>query len=1015
MKPVRGSPSADSMRAARAQPRRRSALATTVTRLRDWAVASADYTRPLSLPRKASRALSFERLEGRELLAITTVDLTSGQVSAEDLAVALAGPGVSVSNAIFTGDDRAAGLFSNAAGTGLGIPGGVILGTGMISDVSKRNASPSMSTPLGWPGDADLDVLAGKFIDEDGFESNATKDAAVLEFDLETTGQTLSFYYVFGTEEYPEWLGKGYNDVFGFFVNGVNIALVPGSGEMVSVDSINHKSNPQYFRDNTNARFNLEANGFTAILQATITLDAGLHRIKLAIADVGDSSYDSWVFLAGSTFVSGQSDLSITQSAIPNAPSVGSVLTYELTVNNTGPDDANYVIVEDVLPQGVMFVDVASTQGTVTEVNGIVTAELGTIAAGETVTIAIQVIPEEVGELTNFARVVAAEFDPALANNEATLTRTAVLPDVVIPGFDSSTLHPNDDGSSDRVSLPFEINFYGNLYDSLFVNNNGNVTFDRALSEYVPFALTSDIRTSIIAAFFADVDTRAPAQSDDDPPVPPQFANSIGTVTYGVGAFEGRTAFGVTYTDVGYFSSQWDKLNTFQLLLVDRSDLNPGDFDIVFNYEQIQWDEGEFSLDDPAVVGFSNGSGQDGTYFQLDGSLVDDAFLDSSSTGLIHDSRGSDVLGRYIFEIRGGFFERPPVPPETPTNLPETPRIPLQTPRIASETPSDSRRTAPEDFASTPTLRTPLLPSTQTIVVPVSLLGGTTQFVLDDGVQPSVVPAISPSREVNGTGMLGPDPPAFVAEGADFVFTYPNFSPLPLSPVDLDQWLIRASDDARSESLLAMIPMEHEEVALQTQLVSISGQVSLEDHVDGSSGRAEQAAFGRLIFIDDNRNGVHDPGEYYTSSDIGGVYQFTELPLDDGDYLVRVAANEKKISAAGASDPKEIRIDQRNRKLDNVDFVLTAPVAAMSDADEPVVADTSPWTVWLAAIGGVAALCGAWLLGRRWRKKRAATYAVWHTRIAAQQPTPKGPNLTARSLEDTVRDTGEPHVSKTIR
>ena len=218
-----------------------------------------------------------------------------------------------------------------------------------------------------------------------------------------------------------------------------------------------------------------------------------------------------------------------------------------------------------------------------------------------------------------------------------------------IKGLDSCTanqLPANDDGSTGAVALPFSPNFFGTSYSSLFVNNNGNVTFDSPLASFTPFDLNSTSRV-IIAPFFADVDTR-----------PPSAGPAGGVVTYGETTFGGRTTFCVNWVNVGYFGRHTDKLNSFQLLLVDRSDVGVGDFDIIFNFDQIQWETGDFSggVDglggSSARVGYSNGSD---TSLELPGSAVNGAFLDSNTaTGLIHNSRNSLESGRYIFEVRSG-------------------------------------------------------------------------------------------------------------------------------------------------------------------------------------------------------------------------------------------------------------------------------------------------------------------------------------------------------------------------
>ncbi len=205
-------------------------------------------------------------------------------------------------------------------------------------------------------------------------------------------------------------------------------------------------------------------------------------------------------------------------------------------------------------------------------------------------------------------------------------------------------LNRNDDLSTGAVPIGFTANFFGVAYNNLYVNNNGNVTFDGPLGTYTPFNLLST-STKIIAPFFGDVDTRA-AGSD-------VVLYSIGTGTY-----EGRPTFCANWVNVGYYSFGTDKLNSFQLLLIDRSDVGVGDFDIVFNYDKIQWEAGSASGGSgglggaSARVGYSNGTN---TAFELPGSAVNGAFLDSNTTtGLIYNSLNSTQLGRYTFAARNG-------------------------------------------------------------------------------------------------------------------------------------------------------------------------------------------------------------------------------------------------------------------------------------------------------------------------------------------------------------------------
>lgn len=209
-----------------------------------------------------------------------------------------------------------------------------------------------------------------------------------------------------------------------------------------------------------------------------------------------------------------------------------------------------------------------------------------------------------------------------------------------------TSLPRNDDGTSAQVDLGFSLDFYGQTYSRGWVNNNGNVTFDAPLSTYTPFGLQATNR-AIVAPFFADVDTRV-GGSD--------------VVRYGYGrtVFQGRPAFCSNWVDVGYYNARADKLNSFQLLLVDRSDVRAGDFDIVFNYGSILWETGDASGGvnglggESARVGFANGDGTTANSFELPGSGIDGSLLDSSPRALIRGSQGSTQPGRYVYPIRNG-------------------------------------------------------------------------------------------------------------------------------------------------------------------------------------------------------------------------------------------------------------------------------------------------------------------------------------------------------------------------
>lgn len=230
-----------------------------------------------------------------------------------------------------------------------------------------------------------------------------------------------------------------------------------------------------------------------------------------------------------------------------------------------------------------------------------------------------------------------------VVGNQGAQAETGAL--VSDPSCTTTDLARNDDSSSAQVSLPFALNFYGTTYSSLWVNNNGNVTFNGALATFTPFGLRAT-STPIIAPFFADVDTRG-------------VGSDLVRYGYGQTTYEGRPAFCVNWSNVGYYASHADKLNTFQLLLVSRADQGVGAFDIIFNYDKVQWETGDASGGSngmggvPARAGFSSGSPTNTDQStELPGSGTSGSFLDNSSNGLIHGHLGSNIDGRYIFPVR---------------------------------------------------------------------------------------------------------------------------------------------------------------------------------------------------------------------------------------------------------------------------------------------------------------------------------------------------------------------------
>lgn len=212
------------------------------------------------------------------------------------LANTILGSGISISNVSYIGADGASGTFTNGNSAGLTINKGIVLSTGQATNAMGANTDSGTSTSNSTAGYEPLTDIAG-------FN---TFDATRLKFNFEFNGGTggdLFFNFVFGSEEYLEYVGTQYNDVFGFFVDGVNVALTPGSNNPITINTINNLQNSGLFIDNTDNSYLTQMDGFTKSLQITLKdLSTGLHTMEFAIADAGDSALDSWIFIEAKSF-----------------------------------------------------------------------------------------------------------------------------------------------------------------------------------------------------------------------------------------------------------------------------------------------------------------------------------------------------------------------------------------------------------------------------------------------------------------------------------------------------------------------------------------------------------------------------------------------------------------------------------------------------------------------------------------------------------------------------------------
>ncbi len=224
----------------------------------------------------------------------------------------LLGPGVTVSNISYNGAAVAIGSF-DGSNCNVGLASGIIMTTGTVlagpNGPHGPNNQENSGLDNGTPGFGLLSNIVG---------NTPTHNAAILEFDFVPYSDTVSFNYVFGSEEYPEYVGTAFNDVFAFFISGPgiaglqNIAKLP-NGTDVTINNVNAGINAPFFVDNGNGSvgpensspFYIQYDGFTKVLTASSEVQCGqTYHLVIAIADVQDGIFDSGIFIEANSLSS---------------------------------------------------------------------------------------------------------------------------------------------------------------------------------------------------------------------------------------------------------------------------------------------------------------------------------------------------------------------------------------------------------------------------------------------------------------------------------------------------------------------------------------------------------------------------------------------------------------------------------------------------------------------------------------------------------------------------------------
>ncbi|MFT5980969.1 MAG: gliding motility-associated-like protein [Flavobacteriales bacterium] len=257
--------------------------------------------------------------------------------TAEEAVAQLLGPGVTASNIIFTGSSVQLGLMYGAEGITFEPDSGIVLSCADIVNIELPGENLDVPFGEGVSGDQDLLDIANSVppLINQTFSVSAVNDIATLEFDFVPSGDSLSFNYSFGSDEYLTWVNSSFNDIFAFFLSGpgitgpyaapagfpdgaINIASVPESDPLlpITISSVNNVLNQQYYIDNP-GNAEIAINGYTAQFTASAQVECGAtYHIKLAIADGSDTALESIVVIEAGSF---QSPSTISAS-VPNAP-----------------------------------------------------------------------------------------------------------------------------------------------------------------------------------------------------------------------------------------------------------------------------------------------------------------------------------------------------------------------------------------------------------------------------------------------------------------------------------------------------------------------------------------------------------------------------------------------------------------------------------------------------------------------------------------------------------------------
>ncbi|XP_074786476.1 sushi, nidogen and EGF-like domain-containing protein 1 [Athene noctua] len=240
-------------------------------------------------------------------------------------------------------------------------------------------------------------------------------------------------------------------------------------------------------------------------------------------------------------------------------------------------------------------------------------------------------------------------------------------------GAGDATTPREDDGMSPRIFLWETFSFYGQPHRSLYVNNNGVISFRMGVPEFTPEPFPLSGHRPFVAPYWADVDVRLGGEvfyrQTQDPELLARLARELApAVAPSDPAPRPTWAFVATWHQVSFFGAATKKVNTFQAVLATDGATSF----VMFNYGGLQWTTGIANKGDPhtglggvpAQAGFN--SGDDVHYYNVPG---------SRTPAVLSIARQSNVglPGRWVFRVDEFTVTEQPPGPSTPPTTRATP------------------------------------------------------------------------------------------------------------------------------------------------------------------------------------------------------------------------------------------------------------------------------------------------------------------------------------------------------